>query len=192
MGKKSYPASYSSFMSVAAIDSNENLASFSQRNDQVEISAPGVQVMSTIPKSKYTSFDGTSMASPHVAGVAGLLRTHFPKCKNHQIRNAMLKSAKDISSKGCDSKTGYGLIQAKEAYKLLENKCGGNLGSDKPVGGCDQLDGNNDDDDDDEDDDNRRRDDDDDDDNRRDDDDNFFDDDYNFFDDDYNFFDDDY
>jgi len=147
---KSYPASYSSVMSVAAIDSDEKVASFSQENDQVEISAPGVQVMSTIPQKKYDSWDGTSMASPHVAGVAGLLRMYFPKCKNYQIRNAMLESAKDISSKGCDSKTGYGIIQAKEAYKLLEKNCGGDLGNDKPVGGCGQLNGGNDDDEDDE------------------------------------------
>jgi serine protease len=46
---KSYPASYNSVMSVAAIDSNKALASFSQRNDQVEIAAPGVDILSTMP-----------------------------------------------------------------------------------------------------------------------------------------------
>ena len=45
----SYPASFSSVMSVAAVDSNKDLAHFSQRNNQVDISAPGVNILSTMP-----------------------------------------------------------------------------------------------------------------------------------------------
>ncbi len=56
----SYPASYPSVMSVAAVDSNENRASFSQYNEQVEISGPGVGVRSTIPGG-YDDYSGTSM-----------------------------------------------------------------------------------------------------------------------------------
>lgn len=48
----SYPASYDAVMSVAAVDSNEERASFSQYNDQVDIAAPGVSVISTIPNNK--------------------------------------------------------------------------------------------------------------------------------------------
>ena len=75
-----YPASYAAALSVAAVDSNENRASFSQQNAQVEIAAPGVSVLST-KNSGYASWSGTSMAAPHVAGVAGLLRMYFPNCK---------------------------------------------------------------------------------------------------------------
>lgn len=58
----SYPASYPSVMSVAAVDSRSyNRASFSQYNGQVEISGPGVKVESTIPGNKYASWNGTSM-----------------------------------------------------------------------------------------------------------------------------------
>ena len=45
----SYPASFSTVMSVAAVDSNKDLAYFSQRNNQVDISAPGVNILSTVP-----------------------------------------------------------------------------------------------------------------------------------------------
>ena len=64
----SYPASYSSVISVAAVDSSKNVAFFSQFNDQVELSAPGVAVLSTIPGDAYDYLDGTSMACPHVSG----------------------------------------------------------------------------------------------------------------------------
>ena len=63
-----YPASYSSVISVAAVDSSKNVAFFSQFNDQVELSAPGVAVLSTIPGDAYDYLDGTSMACPHVSG----------------------------------------------------------------------------------------------------------------------------
>ena len=49
----SYPASYDSVMSVAAVDQSENHAGFSQRNSQVDIAAPGVAVLSTLPNNRY-------------------------------------------------------------------------------------------------------------------------------------------
>jgi len=135
-----YPASYPALMSVAAIDSNKNTASFSQYNNQVEISGPGVAVKSTIPNDNYASWSGTSMATPHVAGVAGLLWMHFPECKNYEIRNVLAATAEDLRASGCDINTGHGLVQAKSAYDLLsEGNCGGNIGQISPVGGCEQL-----------------------------------------------------
>merc|ERR1711862_660121 len=135
-----YPASYPALMSVAAIDSNKNTASFSQYNNQVEISGPGVAIKSTIPNNQYATWSGTSMATPHVAGVAGLLWMHFPECKNYEIRNVLAATAEDLKASGCDVNTGYGLVQAKNAYELLsEGNCGGSIGQTSPVGGCEQL-----------------------------------------------------
>merc|ERR1712183_890339 len=74
------------------------------------------------------------------AGVAGLLWMYFPECKNYQIRNVLLATAKDLGDNGCDTKYGHGLVQAKAAYNLLsQGNCGGNLGKVAPVGGCEQA-----------------------------------------------------
>lgn len=121
---KSYPASYPTVMSVGAVNSNEVIAGFSQYNDQVEISAPGVSTLSTITtnngkKFDYASWSGTSMATPHVAGVAALVWSHFPECSNNQIRNVLIKTALDRGDAGCDVKYGFGIVQAKAAYDLL-------------------------------------------------------------------------
>merc|ERR1711862_773947 len=101
---------------------------------------PGVSVKSSLPDDKYASWSGTSMATPHVAGVAGLLWMYFPECKNFQIRNALAATAKDLVDGGCDTWDGHGLVQAKKAYELLsQGNCGGNLGKVFPAkGGCEQ------------------------------------------------------
>ena len=122
----SYPASYDSVMSVAAIDSSKNLASFSQRNAQVEIAAPGVGITSTTNGSNYATWDGTSMATPHVAGVAALVWSHFPSCTGDDIRQAINATAEDLGSGGRDNSYGYGLVQAKAMYDGINaSGCGG-------------------------------------------------------------------
>ncbi len=115
----SYPASYDSVMSVAAIDSNKNVASFSQKNAQVEIAAPGVAITSTVLNNGYATWDGTSMATPHVAGVAALVWSHFPSCTGEEIRNVMNVTAQDLGTANRDNSYGYGLVQAKAMYDAL-------------------------------------------------------------------------
>ena len=123
---KSYPASYDAVMSVAAVDSSENRASYSQYNDQVEIAAPGSAVQSTYPTNTYASLSGTSMATPHVAGGAALVWSYFPQCSNNQIRSALNATAKDKGSAGRDNFYGYGLMQLADAYNYLNtNGCAG-------------------------------------------------------------------
>lgn len=131
----SFPASYDSVMSVAAIDRNKNVASFSQYNSQVEIAAPGVGVLSTTPGSNYQSFNGTSMATPHVSGVAALVWSHFPNCSVTEVRSALNSSAQDLGATGRDIYYGHGLVQAKAAYDVLQaSSCGGNTPTPPPVG----------------------------------------------------------
>jgi subtilisin family serine protease len=234
-----YPAGYASVISVAAVDSNGAVASFSQRNADVELAAPGVGVLSTSPfrvsslnadgeawpganiqgsarldasgtlvdggicdtvgawtgqvvlcqrgtitfarkvanveagggagvaiynnaagsftgtlngtsaipaiglsqadgaaalahvaaystlansagaGSSYVAKDGTSMATPHVAGIAALLWSFYPAKTNAEIRTALQTTAQDRGTAGRDNSYGFGIVQAKAAYNLL-------------------------------------------------------------------------
>jgi serine protease len=248
----SYPASYNAVVSVAAIDKNKQLADFSQRNSQVELAAPGVDIRSAYPEgtgleavlsigstsydstpmtnssdgsanaplascglgettcsnvankicviergnvsfvqkvqscqnggglaaiiynnttgdfggtlgdnpgtsipalavtqavgqalmaklgqtanlssgaSNYGLMSGTSMASPHVAGVAALLWSHYPQCTNAQIRNVLALTAEDLGTAGRDTSYGYGLVRTKTAFDYIaQNGCDGSTG----------------------------------------------------------------
>jgi serine protease len=116
----SYPASYDAVVSVAALDSNLQHADFSQHTSQVELAAPGVEVLSTIAENNgYDVYDGTSMATPHVAGVAALVWSNFKQCSNWEIRDALNASAKDLGTAGWDAYYGYGLVQARAAVDYL-------------------------------------------------------------------------
>jgi subtilisin family serine protease len=117
-GNFSYPASYGSVVSVAAVDSSGTVASFSQKNDQVELAAPGVGVRSTVPGG-YASWSGTSMATPHVSGVSALIWSNFPDASNVQIREALDATALDKGPPGRDTSYGFGIVQAKAAFDYL-------------------------------------------------------------------------
>ncbi|MEY4375928.1 MAG: hypothetical protein RJB26_478, partial [Pseudomonadota bacterium] len=82
----------------------------------------GQNVTVTVPTGTgngYESYDGTSMATPHVAGVAGLIWGLLPTRTNVQVRQALTGSAKDLGTAGRDTSFGYGLVQAKAAYDYL-------------------------------------------------------------------------
>ncbi len=90
----SYPAyytkTYSNVISVASTESSDALSSFSNYGDGVDIAAPGGQILSTAPGDQYATFSGTSMATPHVAGVAALLWGASPNKTMAQIRSAIV------------------------------------------------------------------------------------------------------
>ena len=123
---KSYPASYNSVISVAAVGSNNVVAGFSQQNSQVELAAPGVGVLSTLP-SGYASWSGTSMATPHVSAVAALIWSSDPSKTNNEVRDAMNQSALDLGDAGRDNAYGYGLVQAHDAWNLFGGNGTGNV-----------------------------------------------------------------
>lgn len=84
----------SNIMFVAATDRNDQLADFSNFGQTTDIAAPGDDIWSTVPDSEYASFSGTSMATPHVASAAGLVRAMFPTWTYAQVI-ARLNAAAD-------------------------------------------------------------------------------------------------
>ncbi|KAL3938539.1 MAG: hypothetical protein SGBAC_006574 [Bacillariaceae sp.] len=131
----SFPASYTRVMSVAAVNSNRNHASFSQFNDRVDIAAPGVNVRSTWSNGRYSSISGTSMATPHVSGVAALMKSHKPNATPQELFNAMINTAVNPNTSGRDDKYGHGIINAVDAMDALDGN-GGDQATDPPVQNC--------------------------------------------------------
>lgn len=108
----SFPARYSSVMAVGAVDSNNRRASFSTYGSELEIMAPGVNVLSTYTSNRYVSQNGTSMASPHVAGVAALVKSQYPWASNAQIRQRLKDTATPL---GNSFYFGSGVVNASRA-----------------------------------------------------------------------------
>jgi len=119
-----YPAGYSSVFAVGATDENDVIAYFSSTNSEVDISAPGVDVESTIgPGSSYGSLSGTSMACPHVAGAVVALWNNFPQCSNEGIITAIQQGAVDLGDPGDDNAYGAGRLDYWASYGILQNGC---------------------------------------------------------------------
>ncbi len=98
-----YPAAYAEVVSVAATDSDDRRASFSNANADVEIAAAGVDVLSTKRGGGYVAFSGTSMATPHVAGVAALIFGDNPGWTAAQVRSKLDTSVDDLGTPGRDT-----------------------------------------------------------------------------------------
>lgn len=112
---KHYPAAYPEVIAVAATDENDNLATFSTYGDWVDLAAPGTGIYSTYLWNTYVSLSGTSMACPHVAGVAALVLSQYPEMANEQVRNQLFYTADDLGSDGFDIHYGHGRINARKA-----------------------------------------------------------------------------
>jgi|GEM_PF-1058775 len=96
-----YPANYPlpNILSVAATDEEDNLASFSNYGPTtVHLAAPGVRILSTMPQNSYALLDGTSMAAPHVVGVAALLFAQNPTLSHFQVKDRILSTVDRLSN----------------------------------------------------------------------------------------------
>lgn len=111
-----HPANCPSIMAVAAVDSSLRVAFFSNQGDpsgggQIDLAAPGVDVYSSFPMgSGYRVLSGTSMATPHVAGIAALLAEARPAASAAELREALPGTARRLGGAAVD--VGAGLVQA--------------------------------------------------------------------------------
>ncbi|MFC7618337.1 S8 family serine peptidase [Actinokineospora soli] len=92
------PGEVSGVVNVSSITSSNTKSSFSNYGtDKIAVAAPGDSVYSTVPGGKYSSMSGTSMASPHVAGVAALLKSVKPTATLAELRGLLATQADDLS-----------------------------------------------------------------------------------------------
>jgi len=111
----SIPGCISYSTTVGAVDSTDRVASFSGKGNAVDISAPGVNIYSTILGSSYASWSGTSMATPMISGAVALIKSAHSGYTVSQIENALFKTAKDLGKAGKDTSYGWGRVDAYKA-----------------------------------------------------------------------------
>lgn len=139
------PQNMGETITVGAVDHLDVISSFSNRGVGLDIAAPGGDSADATPNQAYRNIlslrsagtnmqfnaaqivandyyrvEGTSMAAPHVAGLAALILARHPAWSNEQVRQAIRQSADDIGSAGFDPLTGYGRINARRAVQALE------------------------------------------------------------------------
>lgn len=113
-----YPAKYEAVMAVGALRApGDVIAGFSSCGPAVEISAPGQDIISTRLGGGYNYLSGTSMATPHVSGVAGLMKGANPFISGPEMRCILNDSADDLGAAGRDPFFGHGRLDAAEAVQ---------------------------------------------------------------------------
>jgi len=113
--EKMFPAGYDEVIAVTATDDSDSPAWFTNFGDWVELAAPGVHIYSTVYDDRYAYMSGTSMACPHVSGVAALVWSQFPNATRDWIRFRLRFTADDMGDPGFDVYYGYGRVNAKKA-----------------------------------------------------------------------------
>jgi thermitase len=108
-----YPAAYSSVIAVGSVDKSDHKSSFSNYGRWVDVAAPGSDILSTYDNGLYSYLSGTSMASPHVAGLAALLASQGRS--NAEIAEVIRTTADPIPGTGVY--WSYGRINANRAIR---------------------------------------------------------------------------
>ena len=123
-----YPAAASKFLAVGATNEQNYLASFSNRGAELDIVAPGVNILSTFPTyevtanasglpQNYASLNGTSMATPMVSALAAMLLSQDPYLKPAALRARLEATATDLGPLGRDNQFGHGVINPSKALE---------------------------------------------------------------------------
>ena len=107
-----YPASFDNSISVGAVDESYTVADYSNYNDQVDISGPGTDIITTSIDGGYVQGSGTSFAAPHVTGIIALYLSIYPNASIEEIKTKLFISSLDLGEESLDPYYGYGLINA--------------------------------------------------------------------------------
>ena len=110
-----YPARDPNVVAVSAITQGETLASFSSQGPQVDLAAPGVDIVSTFVGDAYVAGNGTSQASAFVAGAAALVRDAHPTLSAADVTARLTGSARDVGPAGHDARYGNGVVDVAAA-----------------------------------------------------------------------------
>ncbi|MEM7534681.1 MAG: S8 family serine peptidase [Chloroflexota bacterium] len=115
-----YPAAFMDVVAVGATRMDDTKWSLSNYGDYIDVTAPGVQIFSTSHDldnefDGFTLMSGTSMAAPHVAGLAGLLASEYPKLSAGDVANRIYKYSNDLGAQNWDDQFGHGRINAAAA-----------------------------------------------------------------------------
>lgn len=116
-----YPSAYEQVLAVSAVTANNQKAPFSNYGEHIDVAAPGEHIPSTYLNNQYVYMSGTSMATPHVSGLAGLIRSIQPELSNEQVMDLIRHTSNDIGSIGRDHYFGYGQINVGNALSTISN-----------------------------------------------------------------------
>ncbi len=115
----SFPAADPGVIAVAATAGDDSIAPYSNQGAYVDVAAPGSDITSTYPGNRYGRMSGTSMATPHVAAVAALLKAADRALSPDQVELALTSSAVDLGAPGRDDDFGAGRIDAAAALATV-------------------------------------------------------------------------
>ncbi|WP_238613476.1 S8 family peptidase [Candidatus Oscillochloris fontis] len=120
----SYPAAYDSVIAVGATGNSDVVTGFSNTGPYVDLAAPGVGLWTTLPGNEYGTPNGTSFASPYVAGAAGLAFSVRPDLPIADIRCILEAGADDKGAPGRDDEYGWGRLNLLRSLQLAQNYTG--------------------------------------------------------------------
>lgn len=117
-GPVNYPAAYSKTIAVSAINESDQMAYFSCTGEEIDLAAPGVNILSTYKRGGYKILSGTSMATPHVTGVAALVLKESPGLSPDEVKSTLKRRAEWLNGLTLQQQ-GAGLVDAQKSISLL-------------------------------------------------------------------------
>src|SRR6202165_2011309 len=114
-----YPAANTNVMAVTATDAQDRLFAASNCGSHIAISAPGVDIFLPAPDDKYQMTSGTSFSAAYVSGLAALMLERNPRLKPGEVREILLKTARDLGAPGRDDLFGAGEADAFAAVSAV-------------------------------------------------------------------------